>query len=78
MTDNSKIGDEFEQNKLSEVCIIEFIVQNSSPILELSVKFAIQICHENTSTPLDGAYLADFVIDIRADYTQKWAVFFKW
>ena len=37
---------------------------NSSPILELSVNFATQICHENTNTPLDGTYLADFVIDI--------------
>ena len=37
---------------------------NSSPILELSVKFASQICHENFNKPLDGAYLADFVIDI--------------
>ena len=37
---------------------------NSSPILELSVKFASQIGHENTNTPLDGAYLADFGIDI--------------
>ena len=37
---------------------------NSSPILELSVKFASQICHENTNKPLDDAYLADFGIDI--------------
>ena len=37
---------------------------NSSPILELSVKFASQICHENINKPLDGAYLADFGIDI--------------
>ena len=37
---------------------------NSSPILELSVKFASQICHENIKKPLDGAYLADFGIDI--------------
>ena len=63
LTDNSKIVDEFEENKLSEVCIwikwIQFI-----PILELSVKFASQICHENTNTPLDGTYLADFGIDI--------------
>ena len=44
---------EFEQSKY-----------NSSPILELSVKFASQICHENTNTPLDGAYLADIGIDI--------------
>ena len=36
---------------------------NSSPILELSVKFASQICHENINKPLDGAYLADFGID---------------
>ena len=33
---------------------------NSSPILELSVKFASHICHENINKPLDGAYLADF------------------
>ena len=39
---------------------------NSSPILELSVKFASQICHENINKPLDGAYLADFGIDIRS------------
>ena len=37
---------------------------NSSPILELSVKFASQICHENIKKPLDGAYLANFGIDI--------------
>ena len=43
----------FEQNKY-----------NSSSILELPVKFASQICHENTHTPLDGAYLSDFGIDI--------------
>ena len=38
---------------------------SSSLILELSVKFASQICHENINKPLDGAYLADFGIDIR-------------
>ena len=43
----------FEQN--------EYI---SSPILELSVKFASQICQENIDKPPDGAYLADFGIDI--------------
>ena len=37
---------------------------NSSPILELSVKFASQICHENINKPLDGTYLVDFGIDI--------------
>ena len=37
---------------------------NSSPILELSVKFASQICHENINKLLDGTYLADFGIDI--------------
>ena len=37
---------------------------NSSPILELSHKFASQICHENTDTPLDGTYLADFGMNI--------------
>ena len=44
---------------------------NSSPILELSVKFASQICYENTNTSLDGAYLADFGIDIRYDNTTN-------
>ena len=37
---------------------------NSSPIFELAVKFASQICHENINKPLDGTYLADFGIDI--------------
>ena len=38
---------------------------NPSPIFELSVKFASQACNENINKPLDGAYLADFGIDIR-------------
>ncbi len=37
---------------------------NSSRMLELLVKFASQIFHENNNKPLDGAYLADFGIDI--------------
>ena len=44
------MGYKFEQNKLSIV-------------LELSVKFVSQICHENINKQLDGAYLADFGID---------------
>ena len=41
---------------------------NLCPSLELSVKFASQIvCYENVNKPLDGAYLADFVIDISPD-----------
>ena len=44
---------------------------NSSPILELSVKFASQICHENINKPLDGAYLADFGIDIKVKERTK-------
>ena len=55
MTDNSIIGDEFEQNK-------KYVSSNS-----LSVKFASQICYENINKPLDGAYLADFGIDIRSN-----------
>ena len=66
LTDNSKIGDEFEQNKLSEVCIwtkqIQFI---------LSFGVVIQICRENINKPLDSAYLADFGIDIILDVTCK-------
>ena len=37
---------------------------NSSPILELSVKFASQICHENINKPIDSTYLVDFGKDI--------------
>ena len=44
---------------------------NSSLTLELSVKFLSQICHENINKPLEGAYLADFGIDItRSDDDQ--------
>ena len=52
-------------NKIScQKYVFEQIEYNASPILELSVKFATQIFLENTNTPLDGAYLADFGIDI--------------
>ena len=37
---------------------------DSSPILDLSVKFVSQICHENINKALDGAYLAYFGKDI--------------
>ena len=40
---------------------------NSSPILELLVKFASHIYHENINKLLDGTYLADFGIDINAE-----------
>ena len=42
---------------------------NSFSILEFSVKFASQICHENN--PLDGAYLVDFAIDIKIGNDKK-------
>ena len=42
----------------------QILNSNSSTILELSVKFVSQICHENIKKPLDGTYLADFDIDI--------------
>ena len=45
-----------KHNKLSEVCIIEFIVQIHAQ--------SWQIFHENINKSLDGAYLADFAIDI--------------
>ena len=41
----------------------------SCPILELSVKFASQIYHENINKPLDGTYLSDFGIDINLGIT---------
>ena len=46
------------------IYIFEQNEYNSCPILELSVKFASEICHEKTNKPVDGAYLADFGIDI--------------
>ena len=52
---------------------------NSFPILELSVKFASQICHENSNKLLDGAYLSDFGIDITARYNQNQvAILLSW
>ena len=50
---------------------------NSSPILELSVKFVSQLCHKNINKPLDGAYLADFGIDISEIYRKR-ALPFVW
>ena len=45
---------------------------NSSPILELSLKFVSQICHENINKPVNGAYLEDFGLDVTPD--QKYDV----
>ena len=64
LTDNSQIRDEFEQTKFPEIYIVKFIVRIHNPIMDFSVKFAPQICHENINKPQDGAYLADFGIDI--------------
>jgi len=44
---------------------------NSTPILELSVRFVSQICHESGSKPLDSAHLADFGIDIMIMHMSK-------
>ena len=44
---------------------------NSSPILEFSVKFASQICHENINKPLYCTYLVDFGIDIKQILSLK-------
>ena len=48
----------------------QILCSNSSPILESSVKFASQTCHENINIPLDGAYLSDFGIDITWDSSK--------
>ena len=40
-------------------------------MLELSVKFASQICHENINKPLDGTCLADFGIDINRVHRRR-------
>ena len=42
----------------------QIVNSNSSDILELSVKFVSQICHDNINKPLDDTYLAVFGIDI--------------
>ena len=66
LQDSGWIGIHFVQIHTSD----NLFCSNSFPILELSVKFASQICHENTNTPLDGAYLAAFGIDINVMLTQ--------
>ena len=52
-------------NKIScQKYIFEQNEYNSLSILELTVKFASQIYHKNINKPLDGAYLANFGIDV--------------
>ena len=53
-------NNEFDDTYFWQIILFE----NSSPILEMSVKFVSQICHENINKPLDGAYLEDFVTGI--------------
>ena len=70
MTDNSKIGD--NSNKIScQKYLFQQNKYNSSPILELSVKFPSQICHKNINKSLDGTYLADFGINISPNQLQN-------
>ena len=61
-------GDELEQNILTTY--FWQLILFESLILELSVKFASQICHENINKPLDGAYLVDFGADITLHYIE--------
>ena len=64
MTDNSKIGDEFEQNKLSEVCSVNPLFEFIPYLGVVSQIFISDLpCKHQQTT--DGAYLADFGIDIR-------------
>ena len=54
-------------NKIScQKYVFEQNEYNLSPILELSVKFASQIGHENINKPQDGTYLADIGIDFNS------------
>ena len=66
LSDNSKIEDEFEQNKLTEVCIIEFIVRihplSWSSQSNLRLRSAMKL--KSTNAPLESPYLADFGIDV--------------
>jgi hypothetical protein len=63
-------NNEFDDTYLTD----NIFCSNSSPILELSVKFESQICHENIKKPLDGTYLADFGIDISCKLHKLLAV----
>ena len=74
LTENFKIGDEFVFKYRRYIGNSDNLCcSNSSPILKLSVKFASQIYYENINKPLDGAYLADFGIDIKWPYMSKGA-----
>ena len=64
MTNNSKIQDEFEQNKLSEVCIVELIVRIHALSWSCQSNLHLRSAMKNINTTLDGAYLADFGIDV--------------
>ena len=57
------------QKYVSSNSLFKFI-----PILEMSAKFASQICHENINKPLDGAYLTDFGINISQRVAQSLSV----
>ena len=67
LTDNSKIGDEFEQNKMSAVCIVNLWTQIHPLSWSCQSNLHLRSDHENIKKPLDGAYLADFGIDINWD-----------
>ena len=56
---------EFEQNE-----------HNASPILEFSKNLHLVSTMKNTNTPLDGAYLVDFGIDINLYITRSKVVKF--
>ena len=62
LTDNSKMMN--SSSKVNDTYFWQLILFKFIPILELSVKFASQTCHENINKPLDGTYLADFGIDL--------------
>ena len=55
--------DEFEQNKLPEVCIVEFVVR-IHPHFGVVSQICISDLHENINKPLDGADLTYFGIDL--------------
>ena len=71
MTENSKIGDEFEQNKLSELCVVEIIVRIHPLSWSCQSNLHLRSAIKNISQPLDGTYLADFGIDIKANLPKK-------
>ena len=43
----------------------KLFIQTSKKVFNLILEVASEICHNYTNKPVDGAYLADFGIDVK-------------